>query len=40
LHKDVWFIAVLTLYCRIEIYDALAGMVLDGGSIRPLSDLR
>jgi hypothetical protein len=21
LRKDVWFIAVLTLYCRVEIYD-------------------
>jgi hypothetical protein len=23
LRKDVWFIAALTLYCRIEINDAL-----------------
>jgi hypothetical protein len=23
LRKDVWFIAPMTLYCRIEIYDAL-----------------
>jgi hypothetical protein len=39
LRKDVWFIAALTLYCTIEIYDGLRRMVLDGASTTP-SDAR
>jgi len=40
LRKDVWFIAPLTLYCTVEIYDAPRRMVLDGTLSQPSEERR
>lgn len=34
-HEDVRFIALLTLYCTVEIYDGQPRIVLDGGFTQP-----
>jgi hypothetical protein len=35
LRKDVRFIALLTLYCTVEIYDGPRRIVLDGALSQP-----